>query len=135
MITSVALKTIKSETFAFLESAFLNLRLASGAQISIRTANENASQLTIELFDTLIRQLDPLRDAYNRLFMRIAEEYGNRVVAVSVKNDVLKKLANEYLSQDFIIDYREASDLFQIVRKPTVAEIELARQIHKLIGD
>ena len=140
LIPSEALKIIQFEAFAFFEQTFLKIRASSRTQIATRTAAEIASQLTVGLFEPLISQIDPLRGAHNRLSMRIAEEYGNRLDTPNVKEGTLHKLVYQYPSHDFVVDYREAAELFHNVNLPTDAEYFLAQSLdpyvtHAIAGD
>ena len=134
LIPSEALKIIQFEAFAFFEQAFLKIRASSRTQIATRTAAEIASQLTVGLFEPLISQIDPLRDAHNRLSMRIAEEYGIRLDTPNVKEKTLHKLVHQYPSHDFVVDYREAAELFHNVDLPTDAECALAQSLDPYVA-
>lgn len=133
LIPSEALKTIQSEAFSFFEETFLKIRGSSGAQIATRTAAEIASQLTVGLFEPLIRQINPLRGAHNRLSMRIAEEYGSRLGTPNVREGTLQRLVYQYPSHNFVVDFREATELFHNVSPPTEAQDSLARCLDPLV--
>ena len=135
LVPTQALETIREEAFTFFENSFLSLRARSGSQITTRTAAEIASQLAIGLFEPLIGQIDPLRVADIRLSMRIAEEYGRRLHTRNVKEDTIHKLVYEYPSHGFVLDKEEATNLFEKVRNPTPAEIELADAIGPIVDE
>lgn len=128
LIPTEALKTIQREAFAFFNHSFLEIRAGTYSQVATRTAAEIASQLTIGLFEPLVRQIDPLRDAHNRLLMRIAEEYGKRLGTPNVKEGTLHKLVYEYPSHEFVVDFQEAKELFEKVNLPTTAEHTIAEE-------
>ena len=135
LVPTIALEAIREEAFAFFERSFLDLRGRSGSQITTRTAAEIASQLTIGLFEPLVRQIDPLRVADIRLSMRIAEEYGTRLQTSNVREDTIQKLVYQYPSHGFVLDKEEAANLFRKVRAPSPAELELADIIAPIVDE
>ena len=135
LVPSQALEASREEAFTFFESSFLSLRARSGSQITTRTAAEIASRLAIGLFEPLVSQIDPLRVADIRLSMRIAEDYGRRLHTSNVKDDTIRKLVYEYPAHGFVLDREEATNLFEKVRPPTPAEVELAKQIFPLVDN
>ena len=135
LVPSQALEAIREEAFTFFESSFLSLRARSGSQITTRTAAEIASRLAIGLFEPLVSQIDPLRVDDICLSMRIAEDYGRRLHTSNVKDDTIRKLVYEYPAHGFVLDREEATNLFEKVRPPTPAEVELAKQIVPLVDN
>ena len=135
LVPTQALETIREEAFTFFEQFFLSLIARSGSQITTITAAEIASQLTIGLFEPFVDQIDPLRVADIRLSMRIAEEYGTRLRTENVKEGTIRKLVYEYPSHGFVLDKKEAISLFENVRTPTPAEIELADVIAPIVDE
>ena len=132
LIPSQALKTIREEAMDFFIDCFLRLRAGTGLQLTTRTSVEMAADATIGLFEPLLRQVDPLRVAEIYLSMRIAEEYSNRLNSRNVKEGAVRKLVYEYPSHNFVIDYQEASDLFEIVELSNVAEDMLHERLQEL---
>ena len=135
LVPTQALETIGDKAFSFFESAFINLRTRSGSQITTRTAAEIASRLTIGLFRPLVSQIDPLRVADILLSMRIAEEYGNILSTSNVKENSISQLVYGYPSHGYILDRREAAELFENVRSPSQPETELIELIIPIIDN
>ena len=130
-----ALEITCNQAFEYFEDSFLRLRASSGLQITTRTAAEIAAELAQGLVESLAGQIDPLRVADTHLWMRIAEEYGKRLCKRSqnAKEDTIKKLVYEYPSHGFVLDKEEAKELFNRVREPTEAEMQLFSQVDILM--
>ena len=135
LIPSQALETVREEAFAFFEDYFLKLRTRSGLQITTRTAAEIASQMTVGLLEPFVGQIDPLRVADIRLSMRIAKDYGERLRTENVRAGTIDKLVYQYPSHSSVLDWTEATKLFEEVREPTQAESELADNVASMVDE
>ena len=114
-----ALNVLKNETFKSFEDHFLKLRYRSGRQITTKMAADIATRLTVGLFNRIYCQIDPMRLGETQRALLIAEHYGIRLASNNVKNGVLDKLIADYPSHGFVIDQREAKELFEHVRSPS----------------
>lgn len=96
--------------------------------ISTRMAAEIASRFAASLFGPVYSQVDPVRIAELQRTIEIAYAYGQRLSGVSknLKQDALDRLVSEYPSHGFVIDRKEARDIFTNIRQPEGAELELA---------
>ena len=124
-----ALATLREETYTHFESSFMKLRFKSGLQVSTKSAAEIASQMAIGLFTPVYEQIDPMRLGEIDRHNRIAIGYGQRLAKGNLKEDTLARLVATYPSHDFVIDRREARELFHQVRPPSENEVSLAEML------
>jgi len=96
---------------------FLNLRF-SDLSFSTKMAKEVATETTIGLLAPLYSQIDPIRMAEVDRSMRIANEYGERLVNGNLQDGALEKLVGAYPSHGFVIDRGEALSLFKRIDEP-----------------
>jgi Serine dehydrogenase proteinase len=92
--------------------------------LSTKLAAEMAAHIGAAMAAPLLNQVDPLRLGELQRATRIAFEYGGRLDGYSqnLKDDALKSLINDYPSHSFVIDRKEASNLFKRVSPLTPAE-------------
>src|SRR5262245_43794482 len=97
----------------------MDIRL--GARITTKLAAEMASTLVTGLYSQISAQVDPLRLGEMQRAMEIAMAYGQRLDAYdsNLKRNALQKLVSSYPSHGFVIDRKEARDLFHKVRAPS----------------
>lgn len=117
------------------EDNFLDMKTSSGNRLSTKTAMEVATNLTTGLFQPVYEQIDPVRLGEIARTMRIAQEYGQRLDAVSdnLKNMALQRLVSGYPSHGFVIDRDETERLFVNVRQPTDNERTLAHCLESFV--
>lgn len=130
-----ALQELEEKAFDFFERGFIRLKLKSEGRITLKTATAFASDLTVGILAPIVSQIDPLHVGEVSRGMRIGEEYGKRLSAVS-KNltpTALNKLINDYPSHTFVIDKKEAKDLFVNVRDPSKSETVLIEMLGQLV--
>lgn len=96
-----------------------------GSGLSTKAASEIASKLTIGMHEPMFAQIDPMRLGEMQAALTIALEYGERLNKHfhNLKPGALNKLATSYPSHGFVIDRKEARELFQNVRTPNSHEI------------
>lgn len=97
--------------------------------LSTKLAAEMAAHIGAAMAAPLLNQVDPLRLGELQRATRIAFEYGGRLDGYSqnLKDDALKSLINDYPSHSFVIDRKEAANLFKRVSPLTAAEVVLVR--------
>lgn len=123
-----ALRSLSNETFTNFEKIFLELINRSGGQITLKTATQIATDMTIGLFRPIYAQIDPLKIGEIRRAMSIAEYYGRDLnnYSLNLKETALQKLIAYYPSHGYVIDREEARSLFINVREPSEHEKKLA---------
>src|SRR5207244_9929955 len=122
-----ALTSLKEKNFKTLEEALVNLNVNSGGGISLKTAMEVAVQLMVGLFKPIYEQIDPMRVGEIAREIKIADKYGERLnsVAKNLKHGALARLIAGYPSHGFVIDRKEAEELFINIREPNEKEADL----------
>ncbi|MGE8267980.1 MAG: SDH family Clp fold serine proteinase [Stenotrophomonas geniculata] len=100
------------------------LKEARRMGLSTKLAAEMAAHIGAAVAGPLLNQVDPLRLGELQRATRIAHEYGSRLDAYSrnLKPDALQSLISGYPSHSFVIDRKEANDLFHRVFPLTAAE-------------
>ncbi len=123
-----AFSSLREKAFTAFERYFLTLEQKSGGQITLKTAMEISTKLTIGLLSPICAQIDPMHLGEAARDMKIAEGYGRRLHPKSLNFDeqTLEYLTTAYPSHGFVIDRQEASELFENVREPSENEKELA---------
>lgn len=92
-----------------------------GSGIGTKLSAEIASNLTKALISPIAAQIDPIKLGEHNRALQIAKEYANRLNQISnnlESSDALDKLVSGYPCHSFVIDRKEAKQLFKDVRKP-----------------
>ena len=128
-----------------LPSALENLAIASfrhfvtdiklGGGVSTKLASKMAANLTASLVEPIVSQIDPLRLGMHGRAMQIAYGYGNRLNQKfkNLKDGGILRLVNGYPHHGFVIDRKEANDLFVQVRAPNEIESSLHTELNDVI--
>ncbi|MGA2888709.1 MAG: hypothetical protein ABSE51_11700 [Terracidiphilus sp.] len=110
------LQQITESSFESFEQQMINIIRHSSGAITTKVAAEIASSLTVGIFSPISAQVDPLRLGVARRAIRIGLAYGNRLKSENVKSGTVEKLVNDYPAHGFVIDQKEAAELFKLVR-------------------
>ena len=130
LVAEQALATLQEQSFTYFELGFVKLTGRSGGRITTRTAAELASSLAGTLFGQMYAQLDPMRLGENHRLMLVSREYATRLANVSKTASVsIERLISAYPSHDFVIDRKEATELFPKVRRLSQSETRLASHL------
>lgn len=116
MHSLVSLQALAIKQFA---ESFRELRFNEQLAFSTKIASEIAVEMTVGMYSPIYGQIDPLRVGEFDRAMRIASEYGGRLSKGNLKEGALKKLLEGYPSHGFVIDRKEAAELFNEVETPT----------------
>lgn len=121
-----ALRAQATETF---KNFVYEMRFSN--KLSTKIATEVATQMTTGLFAPIFAQIDPSRIGEIQRATYIAHHYGNMLAQKSnnVKENGVSRLVLGYPSHSFVIDRKEARDIFNKVRCPDEAEIALLTTI------
>lgn len=113
---------------------FLNMR--QRLKISTKQAGDLSSQLASGLLSPLYSQIDPLRIGEMQRATMITLEYGRRLNLHSknLLNGALERLVSSYPAHGFVIDRKEAKELFKRVSAPTIAENEICSAMWQQLG-
>ena len=120
LIGSDALASLQHEVFINFSGQFEKLMSLGRGNLTTQTALRIASELTLGLFRDIYSQINPIRVGERARAIQEALHYGERVSSTNVKDGTLNKLAMEYPSHGFVIERKEADDLFYEVYPPTV---------------
>lgn len=107
------------------------IELRNGARLSTRLAGEFASKLAIGVAAPLYSQIDPNRIGEMQRAMRIAHEYGFRLnqYTNALKPGALDTLVASYPAHGFVLDRKEAKELFNTVHHPSDVEDAFCRAL------
>ena len=99
----------------------LKITLASGGLISFSLAAQLSGNMTTGLMAGIFGQMDPDIIGIDYRDLSVAINYGLRLAAraKNCSQSVIHDLVKDYPSHDFIIDVKEASELFAQVEEPT----------------
>lgn len=100
------------------------LEIRRGGRLSTRLAGEFAARLAVGVAAPLYSQIDPNRLGETQRAMRIAHEYGQRLNqrCNALRDGALENLVASYPSHSFVIDRKEAAELFTNVQAPSMEE-------------
>lgn len=123
---STALSTLQAAAWSMLGRFVIDIKSLSGGNITFKAAAEAAGPLVSELLKPIYEQIDPLKLGENSRSLKIATEYLNRI------NEHSQNLATEsddlvwaYPDHGFVIDRKEAKQLFKEVGEPDQNLLEL----------
>lgn len=130
------------QAISYLENAALTsfskalVHINRGSGVSTKTAAGIADGLIGSLYQPIVSQIDPVRLGEMQRAINIAEKYGERLDSYhsNLKSDALRKLIWEYPAHGFVIDRREAKDLFKKVRRPSPVEQEIGEYFIANLG-
>ena len=128
-----ALAALRDETFKSFEEYLIGIIEKSYGQITANSAAMIATRLTTECFSAIYQQIDPMRFGEYERAMEIMYDYGIRLDKGNLKNGSLVRLISAYPSHGFVIDRREAGDLFKVIREPNPSEKELSDHVRGLV--
>jgi hypothetical protein len=103
----------------------------SGGVISFQTAARTAVETISALYGPIFSRIDPEEVGSRSRAMRIGQDYGRRLNAISqnLRENALLQIAQTYSSHGFVIDLIEARSLFQNVREANAQEIQAIVQL------
>lgn len=127
-----ALRVLREETFNNFRDHLIGIKLTSG--ITVRTAAEMACKLTVGLFSPIYAHVDPLKLGEVQRAIAIAYEYGQRLDDYdrNLKPDTLVRLVTGYPSHGFVIDRKEARELFNNVKSAGPNEEQLGEILYSI---
>lgn len=126
LIVMDALAQLQERAFESFKDFFMSIKLGSG--LTATTSAEIASELSTGLYSAIYEQIDPLHLGEAGRAMKITQMYGSRLVqeGKNIESDGVRRLATSYPSHGFVIDRKEAENLFTNVRASDEHENQLA---------
>lgn len=118
LVIQTALEELKDCALSAFRSYLVNIKLRN--QISTKMSADIAAKLTEALVSPMASQIDPIKLGEHQRAMTIALSYGNRLNGHSknLKENSLRKLIASYPAHGFVIDRKEARELFGTVESP-----------------
>jgi hypothetical protein len=134
LVAEAAFEKLQQEAFKF----FMGLVRDFGAseyRVTLRTASEIATKMTIGVVQPIFDKLEPVTIGEDFRSNRLAMAYAERLNTHS-KNlkrdralDALENLLSGYPSHGFVIDFKEASVLFKNVSALTPEMVNVVRHL------
>jgi hypothetical protein len=127
LTVDAAVKSLQSTAFDMFEHIAMSIKARSGGRIKFTTASEISANIVSGLLAPVFEQIDPLKIGDNSRSMAVAQDYGDRLNYDSdnlVSEHSLVMLVQAYSSHSFVIDRKEASELFKRVF-PASEELDL----------
>jgi hypothetical protein len=113
-----ALNTLESRATKSFFDIVSGYMAANQGLLSFPSASKAASDFITQLYAPILGRIDPEEVGARSRAMKIAVDYGQRLSLKwqNVKAGTVEKLAETYSSHSFVIDMREAAELFHRVR-------------------
>ena len=104
---------------------------ASHGVVSFHTASHAAAEMVASLYSPIFARIDPEEVGSRSRAMRIGEDYTNRlnIKWENLKTDRVEVLSRHYSSHEFVIDFDEATALFERVNMANDDEIKLVESL------
>ena len=127
LVLMEALRTLRDQTFSLFEEYMLQIKEHSSGLVSFKMATEIATKMAVGLAEPLFRQIDPIQVGDTARSMAIAEAYGKRlqIKSENFDDEALQLLIDSYPDHSFVIDRREAKQIFRRVRAPNANELAM----------
>jgi len=111
--------------------------LRRDGRLSTKIAGQLATNIAMAVAAPLYNQIDANRLGELRRTMEISKEYGERLNNFShcLREEALETLCTAYPSHGFVIDSKEAAELFQDVLPLTVEESAICTILWDLLGE
>lgn len=127
-----AINALQNQVLDSFRTYLIDIR--AGSRIRTKTAADVATKLANEFVAPIAAKIDPLTLGEHQRAMQIAYDYGERLsnMTESLKANALVRLVSDYPSHGFVIDRKEAGELFNDVSAPKGPHIEIyswARQV------
>ena len=110
-----AIQFLETQSVALFKRHFRELRFSDDLSFSTKMAADIAGKMAIGLLNPVYEQIDPIRLAEVDRSLRISSEYGKRLKTENVKDGGLERLIASYPSHGFVIDRKEAKEIFKEV--------------------
>jgi len=126
-----ALNTLESRATASFFEMVKGYMEANQGLLSFPSAAKAASDFITQLYAPILGRIDPEEVGARARAMKIADDYGNRLSLKwqNVKPGAVSRLAETYSSHSFVIDSREAGELFHNVREASEIERKLVETL------
>ncbi|NKC11167.1 MAG: SppA protein [Gammaproteobacteria bacterium] len=127
-----ALSGLQAQVLMAFREYLIDLR--GGARLKTKVAANIAAKLTEGFIAPIAAKIDPITLGAHQRAMSIAFDYGQRLdeISKSLKPGSLERLVSGYASHGFVIDRKEARELFRHVEAPDSDTLALYAWARKL---
>lgn len=134
MDLSQGIEALRAQAIETFKNFVYEMRFSN--KLSTKIATKVATEMTTGLFSPIFAQIDPSRIGEIQRATYIAHHYGNMLAkkSTNVKEDGVSRLVLGYPSHSFVIDRKEARDIFKKVRCPDEAEVNLLSAIDSIMS-
>lgn len=134
LLAHSSFEALNREIFSLFEHFILEIRNKSGGLITFDTSSRIGAEVARTVFSSVYAKLDAdvLGEEYRDLM--VGYEYGRRLAHWGGNSDEekVKILTNYYPSHDFLIDFKEAEELFYEVEEPKPSLYKLVEALDAL---
>ena len=119
---SSAIESLEETAYDMLNHYVFELTDESNGRITLTTAADIATKIIEALLSPISRQIDPMKIGESSRAIKIAHQYGLRLNRESEnlkKPEYVGRLVSSYPSHGFVIDRKEAMDIFRRVESPS----------------
>jgi hypothetical protein len=132
LLAEAAFEKLQQESFKMFERHLTHIKEEIKGRITFKTAADIAAQLVVGVMSEIFGKIDPMAVGEDFRANLITREYAARLNlrARNLKEPAaLEMLLNGYPSHRFVIDRKEACDLFRNVASPTPGIVALADEL------
>ena len=120
-----ALDSLRAHSKSLFRQHFDQLRFDQTLAFSTKIASEVATSLTVGLLNPVYSQVDPIRLAEVERLLKISGEYTERLSdpqsSSNLKSGAVDRLLVGYPTHNFVIDRKEAGEIFKRIEEPDEA--------------
>jgi len=133
LVITDALNTLEKRAMDLVLRTTSGLVEANQGMVSFVAATQVAIDSMKAIYAPVLARIDPEEIGTRSRAMRIAQDYGRRLEAVSknLQSDTLRLLAETYSSHSFVIDQIEADSLFRNVRSVNHVEKRIVQELRQ----
>lgn len=114
LLINSTIDSLTEKAFSIFEHFILKIRASAGGVIRFKTSSDLAERMVGNIITPIAGQIDPATVGEDHQDLRIAEEYGKRLISMynAVTYSTVRNLIYQYPSHDFVIDLHESRRLF-----------------------
>lgn len=123
LLAKSSFEALADASFELYERLMIGISLKSRGNVSFKLASELSASMASTMMQPIYAQVNPEVVGSENRDLDIAYQYGSRLAEVggNATPEQVFQLVHGYPSHDFIIDSREAENLFKSIELPTAA--------------
>lgn len=120
LLSSSSFDALADVAVELYERLMMTVTLKSQGNVSFKLASDVSTQICSALLSPVYGQINPDIVGSEHRDLNVARDYALRLASVSKNSpeSSIRKLVRDYPSHDFVIDFREAKELFHSVNYP-----------------